>query len=127
MLESHLNRPFFILNERMEPQAADPFEYMEWMRKYDTIIAKDWVGRIEISTAFIGVDYDPRPKLFETMVFGDPYQDFKQTHRTYSEAIRFHHDLVGRFERRAVWGFRLQVFWAILGIFALCSITKALL
>ena len=67
--------------------------------KADRVVAKDQCGNAKVSTVFLGVDYDftgKKPLLFETMVFGGPYDGEEQRYSTWEEAEEGHKKVVSR-------------------------------
>lgn len=67
-----------ILNERREAvKPSDVEEWIAWMQDHDPRVADSRIGKLHISTVFLG--YDPswishrsdEPTPFETLVFGD--------------------------------------------------------
>lgn len=59
-------------------------------------------GDARVSTVFLSMDHryegdpDPRPVLWETMVFGGPLEGFQGRYRTYAEAVAGHAAMVER-------------------------------
>lgn len=68
-------------------------------------VAATHVGAVRVSTVFLGLDHnfarlflrharDPRPILYETMVFGGPHDGDQQRYATRAAALRGHRRLV---------------------------------
>jgi len=83
------------------PIAVGLTEWARWFEYSDRVISKARVTArsftYEISTVFLGVDYDftgkGPPVLFETMIFTDDeeWNGYEQRWRSYLEAKRGHH------------------------------------
>jgi len=63
-------------------------------RVAETYIFNPYGKKIWVSTVFLGLDhnfsgYGP-PILFETMIFGGPYNTYQERYRTWDEAERGH-------------------------------------
>ena len=70
---------------------------MESLEAIDSHVANDLVGNSHISTVFLGVDYSyagGQPFLYETMVFGGPFNGKQIYYRTWEEAERGHKEMV---------------------------------
>jgi hypothetical protein len=87
---------FWILNEEGEPEAASLLEWAAWMeRDRERIVLQTAVGaRQRVSTVFLGLDYrffeNGPPLLWETMVFGGPFDDYQARATSKLEALRNH-------------------------------------
>lgn len=60
----------------------------------DRIVQQDYVGRIFISTVFLGIDHrflgDGPPILYETMIFGGKHDQYQDRYCTRDEALAGH-------------------------------------
>jgi hypothetical protein len=63
-----------------DPDGQPIDDHIEWARLFfgtDRHVALDHVGDVEISTVWLGIDYGfglaPAPLIYETMIFGGPY------------------------------------------------------
>ena len=68
-------------------------EYKESAGKH---VAYDEIGGYRISTIFLGTNHqydlnNPKPILFETMIFGDYPGEYQERYSTYDEAIEGHY------------------------------------
>jgi hypothetical protein len=73
----------------------------EWARMWEKPdsrrVAKDTIGEAEVSTVFLGLDHNwlgGRPLLFETMIFGGPYNERQWRYSTWEEAEAGHRLIV---------------------------------
>ena len=81
-------------------------EWAEWFEKADRTVAKDVVGKLRVSTVFIGLDHNfmlkGPPLLFETMVFDDSggmpqaALDIQERYATWDEAVAGHAEVLAR-------------------------------
>ncbi len=89
----------------------------KWARlincKYCRRIRNTYLGKIRISTVFLGLDHNwglGKPLLFETMIFGLTEKDGEECAyttrcRTHRQALKMHHNAV-RFTRGYLDGMR---------------------
>lgn len=82
---------------------------MEWARWYETAdrrVARTRIGEAEVSTVFLGLNHNfehsGRPVLFETMVFGGPWDEHQWRYSTWEEAEEGHAGIVAMLERGEV-------------------------
>jgi len=86
---------YYILNDQKEPVPATVFQWADFIEEPgNRLIAFNQVGKISISTVFLGIDlglglWGP-PRLFETMVFGGPFDEYQERYETYREALAGH-------------------------------------
>ena len=102
-----LHMKTYILENKQPVAEPDIIQWCEWMASENCVVAKDTVtikdtitikiagqnvGKIEISTVFLGVDYSrtETPILFETMIFGGPLDQQCERCSTYGEALIMH-------------------------------------
>lgn len=92
---------FYRLEDRRPVRCADLMEWSCWHENpADRIVAKTFIGTLEVSTVFLGLDHnfarylpdgDKTPILFETMIFGIDEDDTYQTRcATWEEAEEMH-------------------------------------
>jgi hypothetical protein len=97
----------YILNERGEPEPCD--ELLVWAQWFEDSaaarrIAFTDLGKLgQVSTVFLGLDQDwhpvpipltYRPLLWESMIFGGPFDMEQERYRSREEAERGHQTLV---------------------------------
>lgn len=84
-------------------------DIMVWGRFFETtagrIVAQDTIGKIKISTVFLGIDHgwddEGPPVLFETMIFGGEHDQEQWRYCTWEEAEAGHRKAL-RMVRRSV-------------------------
>jgi len=64
------------------------------------VVAKTTLAGCDVSTVFIGLDHrftgDGPPLVFETMVFGGPFDQEQERYSTWDEAVAGHARMVDR-------------------------------
>ena len=85
----------YILDGRDPVPCADVMTRARWFETYDRHVAKTDFGDMRVSTVFLGLDRsfgDGPPLLFETMIFGGPFDQEKYQERcsTWEEAEAQH-------------------------------------
>lgn len=89
---NHRNK-YYILKGRHVVRAASFIVWAKFFETADRVIKQDTVGKVFISTVFLGIDHnffgEGPPLIFETMIFGlgDEYQERCST---YEEAEAMH-------------------------------------
>lgn len=76
---------------------SDLHKWARWFETAERIVKKTEVGKLTVSTVFLGLDYqfgDGPPLLFETMVFGGP-DEVQERYSTWAEAEEGHDKIVG--------------------------------
>ncbi len=74
----------YILNDNGEPiEEPDLLIWGKWLETADRHIACDEIGKVRISTVFLGLDHsfcmeNHKPILFETMVFGGEHDQYQE-------------------------------------------------
>jgi len=66
------------------------------------VVARDWVGRVEVATVWLGFDHSFRsaqPVLFETMVFGGRMDQYSRRYSTEDEALSGHARVLASVQR----------------------------
>ena len=72
--------PFYILAEdgKTPKRVKDVIEWAQAFEKQDRQVAEDFIGRVRVSTVFLGIDHDwsgiRKPVLWETMIFGKGFE-----------------------------------------------------
>jgi hypothetical protein len=100
--KSWLDERHFILDAASEPivvhsvqEWADWFEYAE--PKLLRRVAFDKIGIAEVSTVFLGLNHDftgqGLPVLWETMVFGGPFDQEQRRYTSKAEALAGHAEI----------------------------------
>src|SRR5688500_251424 len=92
---------FYILDRNNEPvRCYDFIEWALWLGQNNRI-KKTSIGRIKISTVFLGIDHNPfsngdikKGLWFETMVLDGPMNLYKERYTTIEEALTEHDRLV---------------------------------
>ena len=85
----------YVLDGRDPIPCADVVTRLRWFETSDRHVAKTDVGDMHVSTVFLGLDRsfgDGPPLLFETMIFGGPFNQDKYQERcsTWEEAEAQH-------------------------------------
>ena len=79
----------YILVGHTPKPVNDVLEWGRWFEKADRHVAKTRVGKVKISTVFLGLDHSfggNTPILFETMIFGGKHNDYQRRYATWEEA-----------------------------------------
>lgn len=87
----------YILKDTKPQPCENLEEWAMWMGESNCQIARDEIGDVSVSTAFIGIDsseVDGVPVLFETMVFPS---NSVQRYTTYQQALAGHSQIVSDF------------------------------
>jgi hypothetical protein len=87
----------FILVGKVPKPADDLAEWTQWLWNEDSNVAHDFVGDTEIRTVFLGIDYrldGGEPLLFETEIFGGPYDQYQRRCSTWEQAEAQHAEAV---------------------------------
>jgi hypothetical protein len=111
----------YVLNQHHEPvPVKDLFLWAAWFEEDETrIVKQDTVTELGelvspfksvfVSTVFLGLDHNfmekGPPILFETMVFGGPFNHTMWRYATWDEAVKGHEQLV-KMVRDPSWLFR---------------------
>ena len=86
-------------NPKPEP---DLMAWSKWFEKGDRVVAKTSVGEAEVSTVFLGLDHSfggSAPLLYETMVFGGPFDGEQERYATKDQAQAGHAEWVAKVSR----------------------------
>jgi hypothetical protein len=77
-----------------EPVAVDLMTWARWYEKADRTIAKAYIGKVLVSTVFLGLDHsfgsDGPPILYETMIFRGRHDGYQERYSTLAEAKAGH-------------------------------------
>jgi hypothetical protein len=99
----------YILDENGEPVPAPGLrQWGQWLQDHqeERILAKDKIGNAEVSTVFLGLDHGVsflrkdfdsatyKPTLWETMVFGGPYDQHLARYTSREDALAGHGKIV---------------------------------
>ena len=90
----------YILDGQTPVLCDDLLTWAKWFETAKCHVAKTTVGDVEVSTVFLGVNYNFResgpPILFETMVFGGRLNQEQDHYATWQEAKQGHQAMVER-------------------------------
>lgn len=84
---------YYILKNKKAVPVDDIIEWGRMFHKQDRIVAKDTVNGVDISTVFLGFNYQYRegePLIFETMIFGGKLDQEMDRYSTWEEAEAGH-------------------------------------
>ena len=87
-------------NHTMVPTTLDKWSI--WFEKADRTVAKTDIGDAHVSTVCLGLDHNygsGPPLLFESMVFGGPFNGEMDRYSTWAEAEQGHNAVVERVSR----------------------------
>jgi hypothetical protein len=84
----------YILDEQHNAVPCDLMTWARWFEKGNRVVAKTALPGCEVSTVFLGLDHrfgsDGPPIIFETMVFGGPFDQQGERYSTWAEAEAGH-------------------------------------
>lgn len=84
----------YILKGKKPVLIKDVLEWARWFETAKRHVAKDDVGKIRVSTVFLGIDHNfagGTPILFETMIFGSKkHEGYQERYCTWQEAEEGH-------------------------------------
>ena len=67
---------------------AELLVWAKWFENSDNrIIDKTTIGKVKVSTVFLGIALN---ELFETMIFGGKHDQYQERHRTWKQAKEGH-------------------------------------
>jgi hypothetical protein len=84
---------YILIDRKAVPATTD-----EWARFFENMdartVAKSAVNGANVSTVFLGLDHrfgdEGPPLIFETMIFGGPYDQYQDRCSTWEEAEEMH-------------------------------------
>ena len=85
----------YILNGQTPEPIKDIVEWGRWFETADRTVAETKVGKLEVSTVFLGLDHSfggGTPILFETNIFGG--EEYQERYATWEEAEVGHKEAV---------------------------------
>lgn len=88
----------YILEGHTPVECHDLYEWGKWMQG-DHHVADETINGIRISTVFLGLDHaygSEPPMLFETMTFGEGFDQEMTRCTTWDQAVKMHEDMVQR-------------------------------
>lgn len=89
---------YYILDEYGDPVPMSPGVWTLWHTSPERCrIARDDIGKVRVSTVFLGIDHDPtgpEPLLFESVVFGGEHDGWTERHATREAALAAHKEMV---------------------------------
>ncbi len=80
---------------------GNPITTSQWARLFndERHVGEDDIGGVTVSTVWMGIDYavffEGPPLIFETMIFGGPYDQWQWRYSTVEEAREGHARIVG--------------------------------
>lgn len=89
----------YILDANHNIFEADLMTWARWFENGDRVVAKTPLPGCEVSTVFLGLDHrfgPGSPLLFETMVFGGPFDQEQERYSTWAEAEAGHARMVDK-------------------------------
>ena len=87
----------YILSGHKAMPCDDLLKWAEWVETADRVVAQETVGKVVVSTVFLGLDYsfgNGPPLFFETMVLGGPIDQETKLYTTWDEAVTGHQAMV---------------------------------
>lgn len=116
---------YIMVGEEVVP-CPDLMQWGEWHEKANRHIGKDERAGIQISTVFLGIDHgfpwdkeqkaDYKPVLWETMIFGGPFDQEQWRYNSLESAREGHKTAVRLVELTSnwwypIWHFYIRPFW----------------
>ena len=90
----------YILDEHGSPvPEPDLMKWAQWFETANRHLARDVIGDVTVSTVFLGINHrfgEGEPLLFETMVFGGPFDQEQRRYSRRIDAFAGHADLVAQ-------------------------------
>jgi hypothetical protein len=90
---------FYVLDAGGDPVPATSEQWSKWLRdnRSKRIVKQTTLdGRVLVSTVFLGLDHnwesEGPPRIFETMIFGGPWNEYQRRYATKDEALVGHED-----------------------------------
>lgn len=83
----------YILEGKKAVECGNIIEWGKWMESANRVVAQDKVGKVRVSTVFLGLDHSfvgGVPLLFETMVFGGKLNQEQRRYTTWEESEMGH-------------------------------------
>ena len=84
----------YILDKQGNPKVEpDLMKWAKWFETAERHIGNDIIGKVEISTVFLGLDHSfgkGKPLLYETMIFGGKHDGYQERYFTKEEALKGH-------------------------------------
>lgn len=89
----------YILDPVGNPQPeSDLIRWAEWMQSQDRKVKVDKIGKVRVSTVFLGIDHNfsrfGPPILWETMIFGGPHDQYQERYTSLKAAKTGHEKAV---------------------------------
>jgi hypothetical protein len=109
MVQKNTFLGLYILNADHTTEPVD--DLMEWAKRFErnnrTVARTELPFGVWVSTVFLGVDHAYndtfKPLIFETMIFGGPYDETQKRYSTWGEAERGHYTCVTACKRVPFW------------------------
>jgi hypothetical protein len=84
----------YILDEQGNPkEEPNLIKWAKWMETAKRHVALDKIGKVKISTVFLGLDHNfgaGKPLIYETMIFGGKHDQYQERYYTKEEALEGH-------------------------------------
>ena len=98
---------FYKLWKGLPVPVDDVIEWAKWFKTADRVVAQENISEdIMVSTVFLGCDesfgLNPRPLIFETLVFGGKCGGMMDRYSTWGQAERGHAKMVEKVKRQKV-------------------------
>lgn len=94
----------YILDGHKPIPCDDLMEWAKWFETAERHIADTKIGKVRISTVFLGLDYrlegNGEPILFETMVFGGELDEETHRYTTWEKAEIGHKKMISKVKAR---------------------------
>lgn len=88
----------YILDDDGTPVVEpDLMKWGEWFCRQDRHVAENIIAHVRVSTVFLGINNSfgcGAPLLFETMVFGGPFDGEQRRYSTKDEALAGHAEML---------------------------------
>jgi hypothetical protein len=93
----------YILEGKTPIPCKNLFEWAKWYETADRIVLVTKVGKVKVSTVFLGLDHSfggKAPVLFETLVFGGKDSGDMNRYSTWEEAEEGHKEICKKVFRK---------------------------
>ena len=87
---------WYILDNNNKPiRSTSKTEAVDWMENNPQrkVVKQEHIGDVYISTVFLGLDHSWNsdiPVLWETMIFGEEYDQYQDRYTSYKDALEGH-------------------------------------
>lgn len=90
---------WWILDDDGNPVCVDIETFARWDMTTERTVARDFVGSVELSTVFTGINYafhGGPPVLWETMIFGGEFDGYGRRYTSADDARRGHAEAIAK-------------------------------